>query len=423
MSALRRLIAWAVLMACGALIVLAAPWVPGTSGTRAGGTPGTPTPPSGAAASDAAAKGVRAIVLTGQRAPAGGTFTEFSDPSINDHGDLAFGGLTTNPRAHAALYLLSGGRLRMLVASGQPAPTGGMFTSFNDVVLNSRGTILFLARTTDRVSSLGLYLVRDGTVVPIVAAGQPTPVGGVFTDFANPTINDRDVVAFVGRINGPGREGIFTTSEGTTTAAVLGGQSAPTGGMFQFFLDGTPAENSRGQIAFVASTTAQSTQGIYVLTGGRTVPVVTTNDTAPVGGPFTEFGFVTLTDAGTVGFVGRTARSAVHEGLYVTGRAQLVMLARQGQVVAGSTLTTFANAAMNEEEEMVFQLGTPDPIARAVYVATRTGVRAVSKVGDPAPAGGRFSAYSTPSLNARGQVAFVAQTDDGRHGVYLGGIR
>jgi hypothetical protein len=386
------------------------------------GAPDTSGAPAGGVAGGGPAK-VRAVALTGQRAPSGGTFTEFSDPSINGRGDLAFGGLTTNPRAHAALYLLSGGRLRMLVASGQSAPTGGVFTSFNDVVLNRRGTVLFLARTTDRTARLGLYLVREGTVVSIVAAGQLAPAGGVFTDFANPTINDQDVVAFVGRTTGAGGEGIFVTSEGTTAAAVMGGQPAPTGGVFQFFLDGTPAENNRGQIAFVASTTVQSTQGIYVLTGGRTIPVVTTNDTAPAGGPFTEFGFVTLTDAGTVGFVGRTARSIVREALYVTGRATLVTLARQGEAVAGGALTTFTNVVMNNREEVVFEEGTPDPIPHAIFVATRAGVRPVSKAGDPAPGGGRFTAYSTPMLNDRGQVAFVAESDNGRHGIYLVGIR
>jgi len=364
-------------------------------------------------------RSVRALVLTGQPAPDGGMYTEFSDPTINAHGDLVFGALTTNPKAHAVLYLLTGGRLRTLVTSGQPAPTGGTFRAFNDVVLNGRGTLLFLGRTTDTGAPLGLYLARGGKILPIIAAGQAAPTGGVFTDFANPTINDLDVVAFVGRTTGRGREGIFTTSEGTTTAAVMGGQAAPTGGAFQFFLDGTPAANNRGQIAFVAATTAHSTQGIYVLTGGRVVPVVTTDDTAPVGGPFTEFGFVNLSDAGTVGFIGRTARSATREALYVTGRATLVTLARQGQAVGGGALTTFINAMMNTAEDVVFELGTPDPIPRAVYLATRSGVRHVSRAGDPAPAGGHFTAYNAPALNDRGQVAVVAETDDGRHGVYL----
>lgn len=382
-------------------------------------------PRNGAAviAAGGPAPAVRALFLTGQQAPGGGTYTEFADPSINNDGDLVFGALTTNPKAHAVLYLLAGGRLRTLVTSGRPAPTGGTFRAFNDVVLNGRGTLLFLGRTTDSAVPEGLYLARGGKILPIAAAGQAAPTGGVFTDFANPTINDQDVVAFVGRTTGPGGEGIFTTSEGTTTAAAMGGQTAPTGGAFQFFLDGTPAQNNRGQIAFVASTTAHSTQGIYVLTGGRAVPVVTTDDTAPVGGPFTEFGFVNLSDTGTVGFIGRTARSATREALYVTGRATLVTLARQGQAVAGGVLTTFTNAMMNAAEEIVFEPGTPAPIPRAIYVATRSGVRPVSRAGDPAPAGGRFTAYSTPALNDRGQVAFVAETDDGRHGVYLVDLR
>ncbi len=364
-----------------------------------------------------------AIVLTGQPAPGGGTFTEFSDPSLNNHGDLVFGALTTNPRTHAGVYLLSGGRLAALVTAGHPAPTGGVFQAFSDILLNDRGTVVFLGRTTGRAAPEGLYFARAGRVAALLAAGQPAPAGGVFTDFANPTINAQDTVAFVGRTTGPGGEGIFTNTEGSTTPALMAGQPAPTGGAFQFFLDGSPALNNRGEIAFVASTTARSVQGVYVLTGGRVIPVVTTDDAAPVGGPFTEFGFVTLTDAGTVGFVGRTAHSRVREALYVTGRAMLVPLARQGQTVPGGVLTTFINAAMNSGEEVVFQPGTPDPIPRAIYLATRSGVRVIGRAGDAAPAGGRFTAFSTPALNDLGQVAYVAETDDGRHGIYLVTVR
>ncbi len=363
--------------------------------------------------------GARLLVRTGQRAPGGDTFTGFSDPSVNNHGVVVFGAVTTNPAAHEAVYLLEEERLTTLVVTGQPAPTGGLFSAFSDMVLNDRGSVIFLGRTTDRIARLGLYLARAGVLAIIVATGQAAPSGGVFTDFANPTINNQDVVAFVGRMTGRGGEGIFASSEGSTTALVVGGQVAPTGGAFQFFLDGTPAQNDRGQIAFVASTTARSTQGVYLLTGGRTIPVVTTENDAPVAGAFTEFGFVMLSDAGTIGFIGRTAHSAVHEALYVTGRAGLVPLARQGEVVEGHPLTTFTNAAMNTREEVVFEPGTPDPNPRAVYLATRSGVRPIAQAGDPAPGGGRFTAFSTPSLNALGQVAFVAETDDGHHGIYL----
>lgn len=363
--------------------------------------------------------GIRLLVRTGDRAPGAGTFTVLSDPALNDRGDIAFGGQTSARRAAQALYLRHDGRVSPLVAAGRAAPAGGTFSTFSDVVLNNRGTVIFLGRTTDRNARLGLYAARSGTVASIAATGQPAPTGGVFTDFANPTINGRDVIAFVGRTNGTGQEGIFTNIEGTTSAAVMGGQPAPTGGLFQFFLDGTPAENDRGQIAFVAATTNRATQGVYVLSEGRVVPVVTTDDTAPVGGPFTEFGFVTLTSTGTVGFVGRTAHSAVREALYATGRAVLVTLARQGETVAGVSLTTFVNAAMDNAEDVIFEPGVPDVFPHRIYLARRSGVAVIARAGDPAPGGGRFAAFSQPVVNGRGAAAFVAETDDGRHGIYL----
>lgn len=362
---------------------------------------------------------VQAVLLTGEPAPDGGTFTEFSDPALNQRGHLAFAALTSAQDAHVAVYLRTEGRTRSLAVGGRPAPTGGRFTVFNDVILSDRDTVVFLGRTTDRVARLGLYLTRGGPISPVVATGQSAPSGEAFTDFANPTINAQDVVAFVGRMGQGKREGIFTSSEGGITPAVLSGQPAPTGGTFQFFLDGSPAQNDRGEIAFVAAMAPRNTFGVFILLRGVPVPVVTTDEDAPVGGPFTEFGSLMLTGAGTVGFVGRTAQSAVREALYVTGRAVLVPLTRQGQAVAGETLTSIAASAMNDREDVVFELGTPDPIPRAIYLATRTGVRVVVRAGDAAPSGRRFTAFGTPAINGLGRIAFVAETDDGRHGIYL----
>jgi len=362
---------------------------------------------------------IRSVVLTGQPAPGGGVFTEFSDPALNDRGTLAFAALTSRQEAHAALFVRINERISALATSGQAAPTGGSFQVFNDVVVSDRDTVVFLGRTSDRVAHQGLYLARTGTIVPVVTTGQAAPGGGAFTDFANPTINARDVVAFVGRIGGEGREGIFTSSEGSIIPVALSGQPSPTGGTFQFFVDGSPAQNDRGEIAFIAAIAPRGTFGVFVLVGGRPIPIVTTDDEAPVGGAFSEFGSLMLTNPGTVGFVGRTARSTVREGLYVTGRAMLVTLAQQGLAVAGEVLTAIATSAINDDESVAFELGTPDPIARTIFLATRAGVRIVVRAGDRAPSGRRFVAFGSPAINGRGQIAFVAETDDHQHGIYL----
>src|SRR2546429_187469 len=160
------------------------------------------------------------------------------------------------------------------------APARGVFTVFNDVTLNDRQAVVFLGETTGRAAHQGLYLARAGTIAPIVVTGQPAPSGGVFTDFANPTINAQDVVAFVGRMTGDGQEGIFSATEGGITPLVLSGQPAPTGGRFQFFLDGSPSQNDRGEVAFIASTVPRGTFGVYVLVGGRPVPVGTPEEDA-----------------------------------------------------------------------------------------------------------------------------------------------
>ncbi len=386
---------------------------PMAEGAQPAGSQASPAPAA------AALYTVRPILLTGQPAPGGGTFTEFSDPALNGRGDLAFAALSASSPGQAAVYLWNGTGTTVLAQRGRPAPSGGVFTVFNDVTLNDRQAVVFLGQTTDRAAHQGLYLARAGTIAPVVVTGQPAPSGGVFTDFANPTINAQDVVAFVGRMTGDGQEGIFSATEGGITPLVLSGQPAPTGGRFEFFLDGSPLQNDRGEVAFIASTVPRGTFGVYVLVGGRPVPVVTTEDDAPAGGRFTEFGFLMLTNAGTVGFVGRAARSAVPEGLYVTGRGVLVTLARRGEAVSGEALTTFVNSAMNQQESIVFELGTPDPIPRGIFVATRAGVRAVVRAGDVAPSRRRFRAFGTPAINDRGQVAFVAETDDGRRGIYL----
>ena len=207
---------------------------------------------------------IRTVLLTGQPAPQGGTFTQFSDPALNNHGDLAFAALSTSRTAHYALYLRAGGHLNTLAASGQRAASGGAFKVFNDVVLNDRGTVVFLGLTDDRIAQQGIFLARAGAPVPIAVAGKQATSGGVFTDFANPTINTGGTVAFVGRMGG-GREAIFTSSEGSTSPILVSGQPAPTGGAFQFFLDGSPSLNDRGEMAFVAET-EDFRHGIYLVT-------------------------------------------------------------------------------------------------------------------------------------------------------------
>ena len=131
--------------------------------------------------------------------------------------------------------------------------------------------------------------------------------------------------------------------------------------------------------------------------------------------------FIDRTFARAKSFFGTGLVAHVAFGHPVCGRVSEA-LAVAGQDVAGGALTKFATAVINEREEMVFELSLPI-IPQAVYIATRAGVRPIVRTGDRAPGGGLFTAFSTPVLNDAGQVAFVAETDDGRHGIYLLALR
>src|SRR2546427_417934 len=115
---------------------------------------------AGSPAATVPAYTIQGVLGTGEPAPGGGTFTELSDPALNDNGDLAFAASTTAPGARYAVFLRSGGRIGAVAVAGRPAPTGGTFTVFNDVVLSDRDTVVFLGRTTDPMVHQGLYLAR-----------------------------------------------------------------------------------------------------------------------------------------------------------------------------------------------------------------------------------------------------------------------
>jgi hypothetical protein len=81
---------------------------------------------------------------------------------------------------------------------------------------------------------------------------------------------------------------------------------------------------------------------------------------------------------------------------------------------------------MNNSEDVVFEPGIvrfPDVYPHTIYLARRSGVAVIAREGEAAPGGGRFTAFSQPVINGSRGVAFVAETDDGRHGIYLVTLR
>lgn len=146
------------------------------------------------------ANDIESIVSPGDPAPGGGTFDFAQNPTINAHGDVAFGahvageeclelGTTQAQRIFCAesVYLYEkghgkkGGEIRSIAHQGDPAPGGGTYRFAFGPVLDDKGNIVFSADLTPPPGSfatVGVFLHRKGQTVPVARPGDAMPGGG-----------------------------------------------------------------------------------------------------------------------------------------------------------------------------------------------------------------------------------------------------
>jgi len=145
--------------------------------------------------------------------------------------------------------------LRLVVASGQPAPSGGDFNRFDVTTqpivapVNARGHVAFYANVAHSKQTEGIFLYLGSRIVKAAAVGDPVPGGGVLSEFARhptPSLNSADKVAFGAAMSGArASEGVFLAGDGGLKIIALSGGDAPgvpTGTFVEF---DTPTLNDR----------------------------------------------------------------------------------------------------------------------------------------------------------------------------------
>ena len=187
-------------------------------------------------------------------APTGGSFTLLGAPVINNRGEVAFFAEMSGGVADFGIFRGDGGDLTPVFVANQVAPGGGTFTDFGEPVINAHGQVAARCFLANNASVSGLF-VGDGTnAVAIAFEGQPAPKGGNYGQFAAPTrLNDRGEVAFpVLMTGGTSSLGIFRGNGERTTAVALAGTLAPgTTGTFEAF--GNIKLGIDGRVAFIAT--------------------------------------------------------------------------------------------------------------------------------------------------------------------------
>ena len=159
--------------------------------------------------------------------------------AINGESDVAFGASITGGSADSGIFrvLQSGpaaGSLQPVVLQGQAAPGGGTFSTINllsnlgaNFALGPDGALAFVNLFTDTSGTKqGMFVARpDGTLLKVAATGDfaPVPGGGVLAGFSmSPRLAAGDAGKFAfeaGIFGGSTRRAVFVTSIPPGTAS------------------------------------------------------------------------------------------------------------------------------------------------------------------------------------------------------------
>jgi len=196
-----------------------------------------------------------AIARDDMAAPTGGAFLLFNTPVVNDRGQVAFYSNMSGGPADFGIFRGDGSELKPVFVANQIAPGGATFEDFSNPVINQSGQVAASASLINGTSSFGLF-VGDGTnTVAIGLEGQAAPKGGNYERgfFLPLRINDNGDVAFFAGLTG-GKQGLFRGNGTTTTPIAISGTNAPgTTGTFNSFRDFQILND--GRIAVIATLT------------------------------------------------------------------------------------------------------------------------------------------------------------------------
>ena len=261
------------------------------------------------------------------------------------------------------------------------------------VSLNGSGTVAFVARFDG--SGAGVFTGNGGALATITSV-TTVPFGNPFNI---PSINQAGMVAF----NDGG--GVFTGDGGPLTLiADIAGQFRHFGGQY------STSVNSAGTVAFTASQDSGG-GGYFASTGGVVTPIFLNTPTLH---PDSSFA---LNDAGTVAFRAYFGQTGATTGI-VTHKDGLIT------TIVDSTgpLNYFGSApSLNAAGTVAFAagIGGQDGGVFGIYRGNGGALTTIADISGPFSYLGDFF-VNQPSVNAAGNVAFVAGLDAGGGGLFIG---
>lgn len=410
---------------------------------------------------------IATLVLTGEAAPDGnGTFSEFSVPTLNANGKVAFGAGftgTASPSTDArGIYIADINSVTQLVRAGETVPDGnGVFKFFTydfstieRVALNDSGEVAFTANltgtsggTSDNIGLFGASAV--GGVKEFVRLSDPAPDGnGIFASpdpigyaFSHPGLDSLGRASFDATFTGTSGglyvddSGAFRSNGTTVTRLMRAGQVVPgTSDIIESIIPWITS-NPGGQVAksvglyfdFMGSPPPDDLQRIYAANGTTLEEVVRSGITIADGnGTLTSFLDFIIADNGDVAFKGYVGDSDNWlddgERLFLTDGGSPVQIAGQGKLGPGEAefkFEYFFGIDVNNQSKVAFaaslhrNVAPPDNRTSGIYLGNAVGITKLVGQGDPAPDGnGTFGDVAVPlQMNNSGEIVFSASLE------------
>jgi hypothetical protein len=315
---------------------------------------------------------------------AGGSYSIMAGfPRIDAAGGLAVlapvsGG--TSPRG-VFLATQSGDSALFLSGTAAPPSIGGTFTAgladLQPFGYSPNGALLFRSALTDSPTSTGGLFLRDAggalTALAILGGAAPGLIGSSYGAFTHPTLDAADRPAFAATLDGIYSSGLFADTGSGLEALALSSQNAPGtgGGSFADFL--YPASAS-GAVAFLASVSGSAVTGGVFLADGGVVAVAVENQLAPG-----------------------------------TGGATLVSVNAPPAIAGSRSVAISAGLTGGSASDAILVY---DPDTDALDPAVLGG-DLVPGVSSP------LASFGHVAFGGGGAIAFVAELDDGRTGVFV----
>jgi len=352
----------------------------------------------------------------GLPAPGGGRFErDVAGHTMNDSGDMAFvfglkplnpPELKGFPKEGLFHYSHADQKVSQVVIPGVTlAPGFGVFLSTGmRPSLNNLGDMAFSAvvRTAPGASrsqdlGAGIFVLdHNGQVTKVMVPGDPAPGGGKFDFAQNPWINDRGDIAFGAHVAGEEciNPSMFACNEsvylkranGAIESIAHQGEQGPLS--VRYYFAWGPLLNNRGDLIFMGdllpSQGLRASRGIFLHSGGLTVPIAVPGDIMPDGrkvltvNPSLTIGNYFLNNHGDISF--NASLESGESAFYIYSQGLLHLAAGTGTVIPGegaiSSVGNFLGngGALNDSGQIFFWatltdgkgvllLATPDPAA------------------------------------------------------------